>query len=173
MTTIGERIDEETKKKLGLTSNSPNKKSTTSKKRKSKVKTTREIKVKDIYLIYANEENDITPKIGNYRKKYFIVMGINDEGDLYGCVVFDSEINPEYVRREEYEFFLDIPKSSYDFLIKDSKVDCRKLKPAKKQKLLEGKFIGIIHDKDYEKLKSLILASPRNSYIELKLFHLK
>lgn len=153
---IGDFMDEEAKKRLGVET------------------TEREIKVKDVYLIKANEENDITPKGGlAFRNKFFVVMGINDEGDLFGCVVFDSEINRDFVRREEEEFFVDIPKERYNFLSKDSKVDCRKLKPADKEKLLAGTFKGTILDDDYEEFRRLTKLSNRNSHAMLRMYNIE
>lgn len=100
-------------------------------------------------------------------------MGKNDEGDYFGCVVFDSEINKNYVRDEEEEFFVDIPKERYSFLTKDSKVDCLKLKPARKEKLLSGEFKGTILEEDFEEFKRLSKLSNRNTPIILRLYNIE
>ena len=57
-----------------------------------------DIEIGNIYKIAANEENGITPPDGrDVWFKHFVVMGKAPDGSVYGCVVFDSEMNREYV----------------------------------------------------------------------------
>ena len=132
------------------------------------------IQVGDIYLIKADESNDITPKNGDvYRPKFFVVLGFDDEGNIYGGVVFDSQINRNFVSPMMQEFFLPIAADEYPFLTHDSYIDCSKLKPAVADKLLAGSFKGTLKHNHLEKAKQLICMSPRESFIHLRRFGLK
>ncbi len=132
------------------------------------------IEVGQIYLIKADESNDITPKGGMaYRPKFFVVMGIDENGNIYGGVVFDSEINRNYVSPMMMEFFLPISAGEYPFLTHDSFLDCSKLKPAIAKKLLEGQLKGILKPEHMIEAKRLICMSPRESFIHLRKYGLK
>lgn len=132
------------------------------------------IEVGQIYLIKADESNDITPKGGMaYRPKYFVVMGIDEEGNIYGGVVFDSEINPNHVSPMMMEFFMPIASSEYSFLTHDSFLDCSKLKPAVAEKLLEGQYMGNLKPVHMTEAKRLICMSPRESFVHLRKYGLK
>ena len=74
----------------------------------------------------------------SFRPKFFVVMGFDNQGNIYGGVVFDSEINRNYVNPDFEDFFLPIPCSKYTFLDHDSYIDCRKMKPSTLETLLEG-----------------------------------
>ena len=103
------------------------------------------IEIGQIYRIKADESNDITPKAGLlFRAKYFVVMGFDIQGNIYGGVVFDSVINRNFVSHDFEDFFLPIPCSKYSFLEHDCFIDCRKMKPSTLEKLLEGEFCGDI-----------------------------
>lgn len=53
------------------------------------------INIGNVYRIKMNEKNGIKPKPGdNSRNKYFIVLGIDHEGIVYGGVIINSKINP-------------------------------------------------------------------------------
>ena len=78
----------------------------------------RTIEIGQIYKIKADERNDITPKAGMpFRPKYFVVVGFDNQGNVYGGVVFDSEINRDFVSPDFEDFFLPISCSKYDFCI--------------------------------------------------------
>lgn len=68
------------------------------------------IAIGQIFRIKADESNDITPKAGMlFRPKYFVVMGFDSQGNVYGGVVFDSEINRDFVNHYFEDFFLPVP----------------------------------------------------------------
>lgn len=132
------------------------------------------IEVGQIYLIKADESNDITPKDGMaYRPKFFVVMGIDEEGNIYGGVVFDSEINRNHVSPMMMEFFMPIAASEYAFLTHDSYLDCSKLKPAVAEKLLAGELKGVLKPAHMTEAKRLICMSPRESFIHLRKYGLR
>ena len=131
------------------------------------------IEIGQIYRIKADESNDITPKAGMlFRPKFFVVMGFDNQGNIYGGVVFDSEINRDFVSHDFEDFFLPISCTKYSFLEHDSFIDCRKMKPSTLEKLLEGEFCGVIAQDDYQNVVKLLKMSPRETYVHLKSFGL-
>lgn len=53
-----------------------------------------EIKIGDVFRITMNKANGITPKPGdNSRDKFFVVLGFDENGNVYGGVIFNSYIN--------------------------------------------------------------------------------
>lgn len=132
------------------------------------------IEIGSIYKIAANEENDITPPIGrDVWYKHFVVMGKTEDGSLFGCVVFDSAMNREYVSPGDELFFMCIPSGRYPFIDHDSVLDCLKLKPATAEKLLLGKPEGRLNQEDFQKALELVNLSRRNDYFTLKMFGMK
>lgn len=132
------------------------------------------IEIGNIYKIAANEENGITPPVGrDVWYKHFVVMGKTEDGSLFGCVVFDSEMNREYVPPGEEIFYMPIPKGRYPFIDHDSFLECLKLKPASPEKLLLGKAEGKLNQEDFQKALELVIMSRRNDFTILRLFGLK
>ena len=130
-----------------------------------------EIEVGNIYKIEADEENKITPPEGRLVwYKHFVVMGKAQDGSVYGCVVFDSAINREYVEPGEEEFYLPIREGRYPFIDHNSYLECLELKPATAEKLLAGKAEGKLNTEDFEAALKLVRMSRRHSYILLKMY---
>ena len=97
----------------------------------------KDIEVGDIFKIAANEENRITPPDGrDVWHKHFVVMGKASDGSVYGCVVFDSKMNRNYIEPGDEDFYLPIKEGKYPFLDHDSFLECLELKPATAEKLL-------------------------------------
>ena len=129
------------------------------------------IEIGNIYKIAANEDNKITPPIGHeVWYKHFAVMGKTDDGCVFGCVVFDSKINRDYIEPGDEEFYLPISKGCYSFIDHDSYLECLELKPATAEKLLAGKPEGKLKPDDLQKAMRLVKMSRRHSYILLKMF---
>lgn len=129
------------------------------------------VEIGQIYRIKANEQNDITPKEGYlFRPKYFVVIGFDARGNVYGGVVFDSNINRDFISPDFIDFFLPIPCARYSFLTHDSYIDCRKMKPVLLSTLLTGDYCGMINASDYDNIIKLIKMSPRETYIRLRTF---
>ncbi len=130
-----------------------------------------EIEIGNIYKIAANEENNITPRDGrDVWYKHFVVLGKSNDGSVFGCVVFDSEINREYVEPGDEEFFLPISKGKYSFIDHDSYLECLELKPASQEKLLAGKTEGVLTPDDLEAALKLVKMSRRHSFMLLKMY---
>lgn len=132
------------------------------------------VEVGNIYKIAANEENGITPPDGSdVWYKHFVVMGKTEDGSMFGCVVFDSEMNREYVPPGDEIFFMPIPAGRYPFIDHDSVLECLKLKRATAEKLLLGKAEGKLMREDLEEALKLVGMSRRNDIITLKMFGIK
>lgn len=132
------------------------------------------IEVGNIYKIEADERNGITPPFG--RKtwfKHFVVMGIADDGNLMGCVVFDSNINREHLEPGYEDFYIPINKGKYSFIDHDSYLECMKLKPATLTNIRHGKAEGRLSDDDLQKALKLTKMSNRNSIIVLRMYNIK
>ena len=53
------------------------------------------IQVGNVYRIKMDARNGIIPKAGTTsRNKFFIVLGFDDDGNVYGGVIINSNINP-------------------------------------------------------------------------------
>jgi hypothetical protein len=129
------------------------------------------VTIGQIYRIKANEQNDITPKSGmTFRPKYIIIIGFDEHGNIYGGVVFDSEINRDYVSPDFIDFFLPIPSARYSFLTHDSYIDCRRMKPVLLTTLLDGEYCGMIESVDFDNIIKLIKMSPLETYVHLKIY---
>lgn len=131
------------------------------------------IEVGDIFKIEADEENGITPPLGRLTwYKHFVVMGKSDDGSLFGCVIFDSSINRDYIGPGDDEFFIPVPKGKYNFIDHDSYIECLKLKPATVSKLKKGKAEGRLLPDDLAKALELVKLSPRNGPMVLRMYNI-
>jgi len=131
-----------------------------------------EMNVGDVYEVRLGKANGITPQ-GDYetRRKFFIVLGFDDEGNVYGGVVVNSRLNsrlPLQVR----DYHLPIVCSKYTFLRYDSFVNCSVLMVATPQTLLQGYKIGVIQQEDIELIIGAIRESPNETKARLRQFGL-
>ena len=129
-----------------------------------------EVKQGDVFRITMNQANGIIPKPGDdSRDKYFVVIGFDQEGNIYGGVIFNSYINlklPPFVQTMQYP----IQKDTYGFLSHDSYIDCSSIKIVKKIKLLKSPSLGRLNEGDLSALYDKIKCNTRISKIELRKF---
>lgn len=129
-----------------------------------------DIKRGDVFRVTMNKANGITPKKGDEsRDKYFVVLGFDNDGNVYGGVVFNSYINinlPPYVQAMQYA----ITRIEYEFLSNDSYIDCSSIKIVKKSKLLKIRHLGILKSSDVVNVTNKLKTNYRISKIELKRF---
>lgn len=129
-----------------------------------------EVKKGDVFRITLNQANGIIPKPGDSsRDKYFVVLGFDHDGNVYGGVIFNSYINlklPPFVQAMQYP----IKKDAYDFLSHDSYIDCSSIKVVKKLKLLRSLYLGHLREDDLDMLYDKISTNSRISKIELRRF---
>lgn len=56
--------------------------------------TQKSIEIGNVYRIQMDKSNGITPKPGDTsRNKFFVVLGFDEEGNIYGGVIINSNIN--------------------------------------------------------------------------------
>ena len=105
------------------------------------------------------------------RDKFFVVLGFDNDGNVYGGVIFNSFINmnlPPNVRVMQHL----IKGESYDFLSYDSYIDCSSIKIVKKNKLLKSTSLGTLEEKDITLVCDKIKSNSRINKAELKRFGL-
>ena len=97
------------------------------------------ISIGDVFRMKLDEREKIIPKnegdVG--RNKFFIISGINTEGDLYGFFVLDTQINPNLpkVRQEKH---LKLSSAKYPFMEgQDRYADCSDFKIISKERFVE------------------------------------
>ncbi|TGY35496.1 MULTISPECIES: hypothetical protein [Bacteroides] len=134
--------------------------------------TQKSIEIGNVYRIQMDKSNGITPKPGDTsRNKFFVVLGFDEEGNIYGGVIINSNINqrvPDSVK----DWQMPIKQSKYKFLDYDSFVDCSKLKCTSIDKFGKWQFIGIILQEDIELIIGTIKESPNETPEHLALFGL-
>ena len=128
------------------------------------------VKVGDVYRIKMDERNGIKPKGGDKsRNKYFIVLGFDSEGNAYGGVIINSEINPN-IPQSMKNCHLHIECSKYSFLDHDSYVDCSKLKIANIEKFGKWQYLGFFSLEDVQLITTTIQCSPNETKEHLAMF---
>lgn len=133
------------------------------------------IDIGGIYRIKLTKEDGITPKDGdNSRNKYFIVIGIDEDSNVIGHVIINTNINhglSQILRDLQYP----INCAKYSFLEDKSRyVDCSDIKQIAKHKFLnlyQGKS-GDIEDEDLEYIKNAVKCSPKVTPKLLKRFNI-
>ena len=130
------------------------------------------VKVGDVYEITMTEANGIKPKAGDSsRDKYFIVLGFDSNGTVFGGVIINSQINtnlPPHLKM----YHMPIKQSKYPFLKHDSFVDCVRLKVAFPQKFNEWNYLGEIDEYDVQLIVGTIKESPVESKERITMFGL-
>ena len=130
------------------------------------------VKVGDVYRIKMDERNGIKPKAGDKsRNKYFIVLGFDSEGNAYGGVIINSEINPN-IPQSMKNCHLHIECSKYSFLDHDSYVDCSKLKIANIEKFGKWQYLGFFSLEDVQLITTTIQGRPNETKEHLSMFGL-
>lgn len=130
------------------------------------------IKVGDVFRIKMNQKNGIIPKKGDEsRNKFFIVLGFDSEGNIYGGVIINSNIN-QHIPQAIKDWQMPIKCSKYAFLEHDSFVDCSKLKCASADKFSTWKYLGSVESEDVEIILGTIKESPNETQEHLAMFGL-
>ncbi|MBS5625771.1 MAG: hypothetical protein KHW86_11225 [Porphyromonadaceae bacterium] len=131
-----------------------------------------------VYRMKLTEEEGVTPKNegDDSRKKYFIIVGFDNEGNAIGFLLINTNLRNEYT---EEILALQYPLSheKYDFLEGKSRyVDCSKIKSIKKEKfnsLFGGeKSHGVILEEDLELILDCVKNAPTITRKELKKYGL-
>ena len=130
------------------------------------------ISIGDVYLLKMDESNDVTPKSGDdYRYKFYIVLGFDSLGNVYGGVIVNSSVN-QRLSQSIKDFHIPISCSKYSFLKKDSFVNCANLKPYPLSNFIHSYKLGIIQQDDLDMIIKTVVASPNEKKVNLKRFGL-
>ena len=126
----------------------------------------------NIYRINMDRSNGIIPKKDdNNRNKFFVVIGFDEEGNIYGGVIINSSIN-QNIRWELKILHMPIKKSKYDFLNYDSYIDCSSIKTANISCLSKGNYKGKLDNEDFQLMIETIKSSPVITEIEKNKYNL-
>ena len=131
------------------------------------------VEIGNVYASRMDEKNGINPKNGaKDRRKYFVVLGVDDDGTIYGGVVINHAINSNISPKKQH-LHHPISMSKYSFLEEDSFVNCVDLKTLSLEQLLLGEFLGNIQDDDLDIITMLVIQSPFSDNATLERFHVK
>lgn len=130
------------------------------------------IQIGDVYKIPMSRLDGITPKGDDQsRNKYFIVLGFDGQGGIYGGVVINSRIN-QNLPRHITDYCMPISCTSYPFLKYDSFVDCSSLMTPPISKFIGVKREGVISSEDCTLIVETLKSSRQVSIIDIKRFGL-
>lgn len=130
------------------------------------------ISIGNVYRIEMNEENGVIPKPGDdSRNKYFVVLGYTTEGYLYGGVIMNSSINRNIPPAKKM-YHMNIRMNKYEFLHKNSFVDCSSLMRVHIDKFNKWEFSGVMDDDDLDYIIGAVKECPTISKKELQRFNI-
>lgn len=128
------------------------------------------VNVGDVFLIELNRSDGIIPKEGfDTRNKFFIVLGFDNEGNVYGGVIINSRINQNMTQLVK-DYHMPIKCSKYSFLKYDSFIDCLLLKTSSLEKLSASNYKGKIDKDDLDLIMGTLKNSPVEKVARLKRF---
>lgn len=131
-----------------------------------------EVQLGDVYKIELSKADGIIPKNGyDTRKKFFVVLGFDEQGNVYGGILFNSKINQNLpVSIKDYH--MPISAKAYPFLSHDSFLNCTKIFSVTSTHLWKGEKLGTINTTDFELICSTVCSYPNAVPRELKRFGL-
>lgn len=131
-----------------------------------------EVQLGDVYKIELSKADGIIPKNGyDTRKKFFVVLGFDEQGNVYGGILFNSKINQNLpVSIKDYH--MPISAKDYPFLLHDSFLNCTKIFSVTSTHLWKGEKLGTINTTDFELICSTVCSYPDANPHKLKRFGL-
>lgn len=129
------------------------------------------IKIGNVYLLNLNENNGITPKDGDStRNKFFIVLGFDNDGNVIGGLVINSNINNK-LPSTITDYQLPITVEQCPFLNHNSFINCSKIIIANRRKITTQSYRGEISDPELMKLIfDTVKESPTINQKQLETF---
>lgn len=95
-----------------------------------------------VHYVAMDEANGITLKKGaKYRNKYFVILGVDSNGNAFGGVIFNSDSNRR-VPLQHWLYHFPISGHSYSFLKHNSFIDCSTLMTVQVSALSKTTFRG-------------------------------
>lgn len=133
---------------------------------------TNTVEVGDVYRVKMTAKDGITPKDGDdSRNKFFVVLGFDNQGNIYGGVIINSKIN-QNVSQSVKDYHMPISCKKYTFLDHDSFVNCANLKTKPLSEFASSLKLGKIAEEDITLIKGTIKNSPNEKKAKLKQFGL-
>mgnify|MGYP002623076312 FL=1 len=133
---------------------------------------TNTVEVGDVYRVKMTVKDGVTPKDGDdSRNKFFVVLGFDDQGTIYGGVIINSKIN-QNVSQSVKDYHMPISCEKYKFLDHDSFVNRANLKTKPLSDFVGSPKLGTVDDDDVELIKETIKNSPNEKKAKLKQFGL-
>lgn len=130
------------------------------------------VNVGEIYKARMDRSNAIVPKDGYaYRDKFFVVLGIADDGTVYGGVVINSHVNQHIAPGMQDLHYL-ISAQDYGFLSYDSYIDCADLKELRVEQLQRAQYVDNLQGEHLEIVTALVTGSDFVTTQKLKKYHL-
>lgn len=134
-----------------------------------------QIKRGSVFRMHLGKDEGVTDKRpgDNGRNKYFVVLGIKDDGSVIGFVLINSHVNAN-LSDELKDLHYPINASSYPFLKHNSFIDCSRIKEIEKSKFsslfsIDSKK-GEIKEEDLEMIIGAVKSSPSVTPKQLKKF---
>lgn len=131
-----------------------------------------EVRLGDVYKIELSKADGIIPKNGyDTRDKFFVVLGFDEQGNVYGGILFNSKINqnlPTLIK----DYHMPISAKAYPFLSHDSFLNCTKIFSVTSTHLWKGEKLGTINTDDFDLIRSTVCGYPNAVPYELKRFGL-
>lgn len=130
------------------------------------------VQLGDVYKIELSRADGIILKNGyDTRDKFFVVLGFDEQGNVYGGILFNSKINqnlPTLIK----DYHMPISAKDYPFLSHDSFLNCTKIFIATSTHFMKGEKLGCINTADFELICSTVCSYPNAVPLELKRFGL-
>ena len=127
----------------------------------AKVLAQKSIEIGNVYRINLDRKSGIEPKPGDEtRNKFFIILGFDSEGNLYGGVIINSAINVNIPPRLKI-LHMPLKADKYNFLDYDSFVDCSSLITTPLDGFSRWKYLGKIDPDDVKLIVGTLKTSPR------------
>lgn len=99
-----------------------------------------------VHYVAMDKANGIIPKKGDkYRNKYFVILGVDSNGNAFGGVIFNSNVNPKAPFQHRLYHF-PISGHSYSFLKHNSFIDCSTLMTVQVSALSTTTFCGTLSE---------------------------
>lgn len=131
-----------------------------------------DVNVGDVYKITMSQADGITTKDGYaVRDKFFVVLGFDEQGNVYGGIVLNSKINPNLPPIVK-QYHMPISAGNYTFLSHASFLNCSKMMTTTSTRLMQGKKVGTINDDDLEMIRTTVCNYPNAIPYELQRFGL-
>ncbi len=124
---------------------------------------TAQIRVGSIFKMTFYPKDGVTPKGKSSisRTKYFVIAGIDTNGNYVGVSLINTDVNINFARTIA-PFQLCIYPEKYDFLKGRYRyVDCYVIRDIEKSRIRQNaEYIGCLEEDDIEKVRTLLKTSP-------------